>query len=139
MGIAQEFKEFAVKGNVVDMGVGIVIGAAFTTIVTSLVEDIFNPLIGLMTGGADFSGLYINLSGQEVTSAAQAKADGLAVITYGVFINAIIAFVIVAFILFMIIRAVNRLKRQEEPVVEEGPPRQEILLEEIRDALRART
>lgn len=139
MGIAQEFKEFAVKGNVVDMGVGIVIGAAFTTIVTSLVEDIFNPLIGLMTGGADFSGLYINLSGQEVTSAAQAKEDGLAVITYGVFINAIIAFVIVAFILFMIIRAVNRLKRQEEPVVEEGPPRQEILLEEIRDALRART
>lgn len=139
MGIAQEFKEFVVKGNVVDMGVGIVIGAAFTTIVTSLVEDIFNPLIGLMTGGADFSGLYINLSGQEVTSAAQAKEDGLAVITYGVFINAIIAFVIVAFILFMIIRAVNRLKRQEEPVVEEGPPRQEILLEEIRDALRART
>lgn len=139
MGIAQEFKEFAVKGNVVDMGVGIVIGAAFTTIVTSLVEDIFNPLIGLMTGGADFSGLYINLSGQEVTSAAQAKAEGLAVITYGVFVNAIISFVIVAFILFMIIRAVNRLKRQEEPVVEEGPPRQEILLEEIRDALRART
>jgi len=138
MGIATEFKEFAVKGNVVDMGVGIVIGAAFTTIVTSLVEDIFNPLIGLMTGGADFSSLFINLSGQEVASAAQAKEDGLAVITYGVFINAVIAFVIVAFILFMIIRAVNKLKR-EQPEAEEETPRQEILLQEIRDALRERS
>jgi len=138
MGIGTEFKEFAVKGNVVDMGVGIVIGAAFTTIVTSLVEDIFNPLIGLMTGGAHFSSLFINLSGQEVASAAQAKEDGLAVITYGVFINAVIAFVIVAFILFMIIRAVNKLKR-EQPEAEEETPRQEILLQEIRDALRERS
>ncbi len=138
MGMIQEFKEFAVKGNVVDMGVGIVIGAAFTSVVTSLVTDIFNPIIGLVTGGTDFSGLYVNLSGQEVASAAQAKEDGLAVITYGVFINAIISFLIVAFILFMIIKAVNRLKREEKPVVEDGPPRQEILLQEIRDALRER-
>lgn len=138
MGMIQEFKEFAVKGNVVDMGVGIVIGAAFTSVVTSLVTDIFNPIIGLVTGGTDFSGLYVNLSGQEVASAAQAKEDGLAVITYGVFINAIISFLIVAFILFMIIKAVNRLKREEEPVVEDGLPRQEILLQEIRDALRER-
>ncbi|MEO1689196.1 MAG: large conductance mechanosensitive channel protein MscL, partial [Pseudomonadota bacterium] len=88
----KEFQEFAVKGNVVDMGVGIVIGAAFTTIVTSFVTDIVNPIIGLFTGGLDFSGLYLNLSGQEVTSAAEAKEAGLAVITYGVFINAVIAF-----------------------------------------------
>ena len=138
MGIAQQFKEFVVKGNVVDMGVGIVIGAAFTTIVTSLVEDIFNPLIGLFTGGADFSSLYINLSGEEVASAAAAKEAGQAVITYGVFLNAVIAFLIVAFILFMIIRAVNKLKRQEEPVVEEGLPRQEVLLAEILETLRTR-
>jgi large conductance mechanosensitive channel len=140
MSIAQEFKDFALKGNVVDMGVGIVIGAAFTTIVTSLVEDIMNPLIGLFTGGVDFSGLYLNLSGQEVASAAQAKEAGLAVITYGVFINALISFLIVAFILFMIIKNVNRLKKAEaEEVTPEAVPRQEQLLEEIRDALKERS
>lgn len=138
MSMLQEFKEFAVKGNVVDMGVGIVIGAAFTTIITSLVEDIFNPIIGLMTGGTDFSSLYINLSGQEVASAAAAKEAGQAVITYGVFINAIISFLIVAFILFMIIKAVNKLKREQEAPEAEEKPRQEVLLEEIRDALKAR-
>lgn len=138
MSMLQEFKEFAVKGNVVDMGVGIVIGAAFTTIITSLVEDIFNPIIGLMTGGTDFSSLYINLSGQEVASAAAAKEAGQAVITYGVFINAIISFLIVAFILFMIIKAVNKLKREQETPEAEEKPRQEVLLEEIRDALKAR-
>ncbi len=137
MGMMQEFKDFAVKGNVVDMGVGIVIGAAFTTIVTSFVTDIVNPLIGLVTGGLDFSGLYLNLSGQEVASAAQAKEQGLAVITYGVFINAIIAFLIVAFVLFMVIKNVNKLKRAEAEAPEETP-RQEVLLEEIRDALKAR-
>ncbi len=137
MGMMQEFKDFAVKGNVVDMGVGIVIGAAFTTIVTSFVTDIVNPLIGLFTGGVDFSGLYLNLSGQDVASAAQAKEQGLAVITYGVFINAIISFLIVAFILFMVIKAVNKLKREEAEAPEETP-RQEALLEEIRDALKAR-
>ncbi len=137
MGMMQEFKDFAVKGNVVDMGVGIVIGAAFTTIVTSFVTDIVNPLIGLFTGGVDFSGLYLNLSGQDVASAAQAKEQGLAVITYGVFINAIISFLIVAFILFMVIKAVNQLKREEAEAPEETP-RQEALLEEIRDALKAR-
>ena len=137
MSVAQEFKDFAIKGNVVDMGVGIVIGAAFTTIITSLVEDIMNPLIGLFTGGADFSGLYLNLSGQEVASAAQAKEAGLAVITYGVFINAIISFLIVAFVLFIIIKNVNKLKKAEEESPE-ATPRQEVLLEEIRDALKAR-
>ena len=130
----QEFKDFVAKGNVVDMGVGIVIGAAFTTIVTSFVEDIVNPLIGLFTGGVDFSGLFLNLSGQDVASAAQAKESGLAVITYGVFINAVISFLIVALILFFVIKAVNRLKGE----MKEETPRQEVLLEEIRDALRNR-
>ena len=138
MGIMSEFKEFAVKGNVVDMGVGIVIGAAFTSIVTSFVEDIINPIIGLFTGGIDFSGLYVNLSGQEVASAAAAKEQGLAVITYGSFINAIISFLIVAFILFMVIKGVNKLKREadKDDPEEVDPPREEVLLEEIRDAIR---
>lgn len=142
----KEFREFAIKGNVVDMGVGIVIGAAFTTIVTSFVEDIVNPFIGLFTGGIDFSGLFLNLSGQDVVSAAQAKADGLAVITYGVFINAIIRFLIVAWVLFLIIKAVNTLRREMEaqvaaapaPAAPAEPPADVKLLTEIRDLLKTR-
>lgn len=137
----KEFNEFAIKGNVVDMGVGIVIGAAFTSIVTSFVEDIVNPLIGLFTGGIDFSGLFLNLSGREVASAAQAKSDGLAVLTYGVFINAVISFLIVAWILFLIIRAVNGLRRQAEAApaaADPEPPADVKLLTEIRDLLRNR-
>ena len=141
MGILSEFKDFAVKGNVVDMGVGIVIGAAFTTIVTSFVQDIVNPIIGLFTGGIDFSNLFINLSGQDVVSAAKAKEDGLAVITYGNFINALIAFLIVAWVLFVIVKGVNRLKKQleeEQAAAPETPPEpsaEEKLLGEIRDLL----
>ena len=137
----KEFKDFAVKGNVVDMGVGIVIGAAFTSIVTSFVEDIINPIIGLFTGGIDFSNLFINLSGQDVASAAKAKEDGLAVITYGNFINAVIAFLIVAWVLFLIVKGVNNLKKmaeEEEQAAPETPPEpsaEEKLLGEIRDLL----
>lgn len=137
----KEFRELAVKGNVVDMGVGIVIGAAFTSIVTSLVEDIVNPVIGLLTGGVDFSGLFINLSGQEVASAAKAKEDGLAVITYGNFVNALVSFLIVAWVLFLIVKAVNNLKNlaEEQKAAEpESPPEpsaEEKLLGEIRDLL----
>ncbi|MEC9432820.1 MAG: large conductance mechanosensitive channel protein MscL [Pseudomonadota bacterium] len=141
----KEFKEFAVKGNVVDMGVGIVIGAAFTTIVKSFVDDIINPIIGLFTGGVDFSGLYLNLSGQPVESAAAAKEAGLAVVTYGVFINAIIAFLIVAWVLFFVVRGVNALRRSVEPETEPAPeeapappPADIQLLGEIRDLLKAR-
>ncbi|MEM7423987.1 MAG: large conductance mechanosensitive channel protein MscL [Pseudomonadota bacterium] len=136
-----EFKEFAVKGNVVDMGVGIVIGAAFTSIVTSFVEDIVNPLVGLFTGGVDFSNLFINLSGQDVASAIKAKEDGLAVITYGNFINAVIAFLIVAWVLFLIVKGVNHLKKQFEeeqaaaPEKAPEPSAEETLLAEIRDLL----
>ncbi len=134
-----EFKEFAVKGNVMDMGVGIVIGAAFTTIVKSFVSDIVNPLIGLFTGGIDFSNLFINLSGQEITNLAEAQEAGLAVITYGNFINAVIAFLIVAWVLFMVIRSVNKLKKEEEaapePEADPEPSAEEKLLTEIRDLL----
>ncbi|MEM7507368.1 MAG: large conductance mechanosensitive channel protein MscL [Pseudomonadota bacterium] len=135
-----EFKEFAIKGNVVDMGVGIVIGAAFTSIVTSFVSDIVNPIIGLFTGGIDFSNLFINLSDQEVASVAAAQEAGLATINYGLFINAVISFVIVAFILFMIIRNVNKLKKAEEeaPAPEPEPSAEEKLLVEIRDLLAAK-
>lgn len=135
-----EFKEFAVKGNVVDMGVGIVIGAAFTTIVKSFVADIVNPIIGIFTGGIDFSNLFINLSGQEVTNLAEAQEKGLAVITYGNFLNAIVAFLIVAWILFLVVRSINKLKKEEEaappaPAPEPEPSAEEKLLTEIRDLL----
>lgn len=138
-----EFKEFAIKGNVVDMGVGIVIGAAFTTIVKSFVSDIVNPIIGIFTGGIDFSNLFLNLSGQEVTSLTDAQERGLAVISYGNFINAVVAFLIVAWVLFMVIRAVNKLKKEEEeaapePEADPEPTAEEKLLGEIRDLLAQR-
>ncbi len=137
----QEFKDFAIKGNVVDMGVGIVIGAAFTSIVKSFVEDIVNPIIGVFTGGIDFSNLFINLSGQEAATLAEAQEKGLAVISYGNFINAIIAFLIVAWVLFLVIRAINRLKREEEeaPAPEPEPSAEEKLLTEIRDLLASKS
>ena len=138
MSMMQEFKEFAVKGNVVDMGVGIVIGAAFTSIVNSFVADIINPIIGVVTGGVDFSNLFVNLGSGEYESLAAAQAAGAPTINYGLFINAVISFLIVAFILFMVIKAVNRMKREKEEAPDEETPRQEVLLEEIRDALRGR-
>jgi large conductance mechanosensitive channel len=133
MGMLTEFKEFAVKGNMVDMAVGIVIGAAFTSIVTSLVGDMIMPLVGYVTGGVDFSALAINLG---------SGVDGgePVLIKYGLFLNALISFIIVAFVLFMIIKSINRLKNeqaQEEEV--EETPRNEVLLEEIRDALKGRS
>lgn len=139
----QEFKEFALKGNVLDMAVGIIIGAAFTTIVTSLVDDILMPPIGLILGGVDFSNYFINLSGGEIASVAAAKESGAAVIAYGNFINALIKFLIVAFALFLIVKNINSLKKmmeseQEKKAEEAPPPRQEVLLEEIRDIMKGR-
>ena len=138
MSILQEFKDFAVKGNVVDMGVGIVIGAAFTSIVNSFVKDIINPIIGVITGGVDFSNLFINLSGGDYESLKAAQDAGAATINYGLFINAIISFTIVAAVLFMLIKAVNKMKKEEEaaPAEPAAPPRQEVLLEEIRALLK---
>jgi len=113
----KEFKEFAMRGNVLDMAVGIIMGAAFGGIVNSLVNDILMPPIGLLLGKVDFSSLFINLSGQDYASLAQAKAAGAATISYGLFLNTIINFLIVTFAVFLLIRQVNKFRRQPEPVV----------------------
>jgi large conductance mechanosensitive channel len=110
----REFREFAMRGNVVDLAVGIIIGAAFGKIVTSLVNDILMPPVGLLLGRVDFSNLFLNLSGQSFTSLAEAKAAGAATINYGVFLNNVIDFVIVAFAIFWLVRFINRLTRQLE-------------------------
>lgn len=140
-GFLNEFKEFAMRGNVVDMAVGIIIGAAFGTIVSSLVADVVMPPIGLLLGNVDFSDLYINLSGQDYPSAAAAKEAGAPAIYIGLFLNAVINFVIVAFAIFLVIKAMNKLKKQAEeaPATPPAPPREEVLLAEIRDILKQRT
>jgi large conductance mechanosensitive channel len=140
-GFFQEFKEFAMRGNVVDLAVGIVIGVAFGAIVNSLVEDIIMPPIGLIMGNVDFSDLFINLSGQVYASLAAAREAGAPVIAYGAFINAVINFIIVAFAIFLVVKGMNQLRRMQETAPEETPvpPRQETLLEEIRDILKARS
>jgi large conductance mechanosensitive channel len=107
----KEFKEFVMRGNVMDMAVGIILGAAFGKIVTSLVGDILMPPIGVILGHADFTNLFINLSGQHYDSLAAAKAAGAASINYGVFLTAVIDFLIVAFVIFMLVKQVNKLKR----------------------------
>jgi len=109
-----EFREFAVKGNVVDMAVGIIIGVAFGKIVTSLVNDILMPPIGLLIGNVDFTNLYITLSGGQYPSLSEAQAAGAVTINYGLFLNTIIEFIIVAFAIFVMVRQINRLKRKEE-------------------------
>jgi len=133
----KEFKEFAVKGNVVDMGIGIVIGAAFTSIVNSFVADIINPIIGVITGGIDFSNLFINLGAGDYTSLAAAQEAGAPTLNYGLFINAVVSFLIVAWVLFFVVKGMNEMKRKEAaaPAAPPAPPRQEVLLEEIRDLL----
>ncbi|WP_416899954.1 MAG: large conductance mechanosensitive channel protein MscL [Minwuia sp.] len=136
----REFKEFAMRGNVVDMAVGIIIGAAFGKIVSSMVNDVVMPVVGMFTGGVDFTEYYINLSGGEYASLAAAKEAGAATVNVGVFINTVIDFVIVAFVIFILIKQMNRLERKkiEEPAKAPPPPRQELLLEEIRDLLKTR-
>ena len=135
----KEFKEFAVRGNVVDMAVGIIIGAAFGKIVESLVKDVIMPPIGLMLGKVDFSNLFLVLrqgttAGPHLTIEA-AQEVGAVTLNYGLFINTMISFVIVAFAVFLLLRAINRLKQQEEkkPAV---TPEEVVLLREIRDALK---
>ena len=110
----KEFKEFIMRGNVLDMAIGIVIGGAFGKIITSLVNDILMPPIGVLLGNVDFANLFINLSGKPYASLADAKAAGAATINYGLFLNTIIDFVIVAFVIFLLIRAVNRMRREQE-------------------------
>ena len=139
-GFVKEFKEFAMRGNVLDMAVGIVIGAAFTAIVNSLVKDVIMPPIGLLTGGLDFSNLFISLTGEHFDSLAAATEAGAPVLRYGVFINAVINFIIVAFAIFILIKQVNRFKKKEEaaPAAPPPPPADVVLLTEIRDLLKSR-
>ena len=132
-----EFRAFIARGNVIDLAVGIIIGAAFTSIVDSLVKDIIMPPIGLVLGGIDFSDFYINLSGKEYASLAAAKEAGAATVNYGVFINACIKFLIVAFAVFILVKQVNRIHKKPPP----PPPviSDEVkLLAEIRDLMKAR-
>lgn len=135
----KEFKEFAVKGNMFDMAVGIILGAAFGTVVKSLVSDIFMPLVGLILGGVDFSNLFVTLGEGSFATIEAAKEAGIATLNYGLFINNMISFAIVAFVLFMLVKGMNEMKRKEEEEAAEAPaepPRQEVLLEEIRDSLK---
>ena len=137
----KEFKEFAMRGNVVDMAVGIIIGAAFGKIVSSFVKDVIMPPIGMLTGGVDFGNLYVNLSETAFESLAAAEAAGAPVIAYGRFINTVIDFLIVAFAIFVAIKVMNKLKREQEaePEAPEAPPEpsaEEKLLTEIRDVLK---
>ncbi len=116
----KEFKEFAMRGNVIDLAVGVIIGAAFGTIVKSLVDDVLMPPIGLLVGGLDFSNLFVSLSGQHYPSLAAAKEAGAPTINYGLFLNNVLNFVIVAFAIFLLVRQINRLKR-ETPVPPPAP------------------
>lgn len=134
----KEFREFAMRGNVVDLAVGIIIGGAFGKITTSLVNDVIMPPVGMLLGKVDFSSLYVNLSGAGYASLAAAEAAGAPVIRYGVFINTLLDFVIVAFAIFLLVRAINRLKKAEPAPAPPGPSAEEKLLGEIRDLLKAR-
>ena len=133
--MVKEFKEFAMKGNVVDMAVGVIIGGAFGKIITSLVEDVIMPPIGMVLGKVDFSSLFLQLSGTPVASLAEAKKAGVPVIAYGNFLNQIINFAIVAFAIFLIVKQVNRFRREEPAPPAPELSTQEKLLTEIRDAL----
>jgi large conductance mechanosensitive channel len=135
MPIFQEFKEFALKGNVVDLAVGVIIGVAFGKIVTSLVNNIIMPVLGVLIGRVDFSNLFVVLNGQQVASLKEAADKGIPVLGYGVFINTIIEFVIIAFCLFIVIKQVNRFRK---PAPAPAPTTQETLLTEIRDLLKTR-
>ena len=134
-----EFKAFIARRNVVDLAVGIIIGAAFTAIVNSLVADLVNPLIGVVTGGIDFSNLFINLGEGDFTSLAAARAAGAPVFAYGSFITAVINFLIIAWVVFLLVKAVNKLKatsaKEEAAAAPAGPTELDVLMQ-IRDSLK---
>ncbi len=137
MGMMSEFKEFAVKGNVLDMAVGVIIGGAFGKIVSSVVSDILMPPIGLLMGHMDLSSLFIPLSEEaKGKSLAAAKAAGAATINYGVFLQTLLDFTILAFVIFLVIKQMNRFKKTTPPGPPPAPPKEEVLLTEIRDLLK---
>ena len=136
----KEFKEFIARGNVIDMAVGIIIGAAFTAIVNSLVADLINPILGVITGGLDFSNLFVNLGSGDYASLAAAKEAGAPVFAYGSFITAVINFLIIAFVVFLLVKLVNKVKdaavkKEAAAAAPAGPSELDVLLE-IRDALK---
>ena len=135
---AKEFKAFIMRGNVIDLAVGIIIGAAFGKIITSLVNDVIMPPIGLLMGNVDFSNLFVNLDmSKTFASVTDAEAAGAPIIKYGIFINTVLDFVIVAFVIFLVIRGINRFRRKQEAAPPPPPPPEVLLLTEIRDLLRA--
>ena len=144
MSLIKEFKEFAMRGNVVDLAVGVIIGAAFGKVITSMVNDVIMPPIGKMMGGVNFGDLFISLDAaktQGITSLAKAKEAGAAVIAYGSFVNTLIDFTIVAFCIFMVIKVMNSMKKKPAPAAPAAPAeptKEEKLLTEIRDVLKAR-
>ncbi len=134
----KEFKDFAMRGNVLDMAIGVIIGGAFGKIVSSLVSDVLMPPIGLLMGKVDFSSLFLNLSGTSQQSLAAAKAAGAPTLNYGVFLQSVFDFIIIAFVIFLLVKQVNRFKKEAPPAPPAGPTNEEKLLMEIRDALKGR-
>ena len=145
MSMLKEFRDFAIKGNVIDLAIGVIIGAAFGTIVSSLVDDVFMPIIGLVLGRVDFSNLFIVLNNPNnvaVSSLAAAKDAGVATLNIGLFINAVVKFTIVAFVLFLVVKGINAIRKQQAaapPAQPPAPTKEEVLLTEIRDALRGKS
>ena len=145
MSMLKEFRDFAIKGNVIDLAIGVIIGAAFGTIVSSLVDDVFMPVIGLILGRVDFSNMFIVLNNPNnvaVASLAAAKEAGVATLNIGLFINAVVKFTIVAFVLFLVVKGINAIRKQQAaapPAQPPAPTKEEVLLTEIRDALRGKT
>ncbi len=135
MGMISEFKEFVSKGSMMDMATGIIIGAAVTAVVSSLVDDLIMPIVSLFTGGVDFSNLFAVMGDGEYSTLTAAQEAGASVFAYGSFINAIINFLIISFVIFMIIKAVNSMKKKEEEKPA-APPEEVVLLREIRDNLK---
>ena len=138
MSIVQEFKEFAVKGNMVDLAVAVIIGAAFGKIVNSLVKDIIMPLVGMLLGGVDFSNLFLTLGSGKFATLAEAEKAGAAILKYGAFLQTLVDFLIIAWVIFIAVKAINRMKRQEPAPAPApaAPPEEVLLLREIRDAVK---
>jgi large conductance mechanosensitive channel len=137
-GWIDEFRAFIMRGNVIDLAVGIIIGVAFTTVVNSLVKDIFTPIIGLIVGGIDFTNIFVTLKGPSEATLADAQKAGAVTLNFGVFLNAVIQFLIVSFAVFWLIKVLTRLHMRQDPASAPPPPRAEVLLEEIRDLLAAK-
>ncbi|HEY9540464.1 MAG TPA: large conductance mechanosensitive channel protein MscL [Luteimonas sp.] len=135
MGMVSEFKEFIARGNVLDLAVAVVIGAAFGKIVTALVDGIIMPVVGMAMGGADFSQLFVALNGEDYANLAAAQAAAAPVVTYGAFIQTLIDFLLIAFVIFLIIKAYNRMSKPEE-AAPAAPAEEVLLLREIRDSLK---